>query len=423
MIETVIEFSRYLLVMLFGAAVSVRFAGMEHKRKNYLVLGFFTVVFFLLQVASLLLFGMDMTRKIYPLLSHFPVFVFIIIYLNRSWLISLTSVFVGFLCCQPPRWIGAVVGEILNSATADHLGYIITAFFMYYFLEKYVVRSTRYLMDRSAKSCLLFAAMPAFYYFFDLTTTVYTDILYTGTRAVVQFMPFVTSAFYLVFILLYYAETQKQVRIQRERDMLDSQLEQAQTEFVYLRQMQQNAAAYRHDMRHHFTLLHALATQERMDEIIGYLRTAQSDMDAITPIRYCENETANITLSAFAAKAKQSDILFTPEVKLPDSLPLSDTELCSLLSNALENAIHATVKVADSNARQIKLRIYSKNKKLCIDIRNTFHTVPVFHNGLPVSTEQAHGFGTKSMVYIVENHGGVYRFLVKDGWFLFQAAI
>jgi two-component system, LytTR family, sensor histidine kinase AgrC len=273
----------------------------------------------------------------------------------------------------------------------------------------------------SVKSCLLFGAMPAFYYLFDFIATVYTDFMYSGKRTAVQFMPFVTSTFYFAFILIYYGETQKQARIQRERDMFDSQLRQAQKEFASMRQMQQYAAAYRHDMRHHFALLQGLASNEYIEEIKEYLRTAQSDMDAITPVRYCENETVNMILSTFVAKAKQSDIMMTVDAKLPDSLTFSDTELCSLLSNALENAIFACENITDSNKRYIKLRVFSKNTKLCIDIRNSYQIEPIFHQGLPVSNEQGHGFGTKNMVHIVEKHGGVCRFSIEDGWFIFQA--
>ena len=144
-------------------------------------------------------------------------------------------------------------------------------------------------------------------------------------------------------------------------------------------------------------------------------------MDAITPTRFCENETVNLILSAFATKAKQGSIMLTVDAKLPDLLPFSDTELCSLLSNALENAIQATKNINDGNKRYITLRVYSKNNKLCIDIRNRYQGEPTFHQGLPVSKEQGHGFGTKSMAHIVEKHGGVFRFSVKDGWFIFQA--
>lgn len=422
MIETAIAFSRYFVALLFGAVVAVSFAGMVRTRKNYLNFGCFIIILFMLQLISLRIWGMDMTIKIYPLLSHLPVAIFISLYIKRSWLISLTSMFVSFLCCQPPRWIGTVVGEVFDSASMDHVGYIAAAFFMYYFLQKYAVKSVRHLLERSIKSCLLFGAMPAFYYLFDYAATVYTNFMYSGARAAVQFMPFATSTFYFVFLLLYYDETQKQTIIQRERDMLDVQLRQAQTEFASLRQIQQNAASYRHDMRHHFAFLQGLASEERIEEIKEYLQTAQSDIDAITPIRFCQNETVNLILSAFATKAKLSEILLTIDAKPPDSLPFSDTELCSLLSNALENAINACENIVDSN-RLIKLHMYSKNNKLCIDIRNNYQTEPIFHQCFPVSKEQGHGFGTKNMVHIVEKHGGICQFLVKDGWFVFQATI
>ncbi|MDR0496880.1 MAG: GHKL domain-containing protein, partial [Treponema sp.] len=138
--------------------------------------------------------------------------------------------------------------------------------------------------------------------------------------------------------------------------------------------------------------------------------------------------------------------------KLPNKLPFSDTELCSLLSNALENAMHAAgsrrstrsfteendenlfktpcrsvTSVVDSSSAFprpcVNLYIYTKSTKLCIDIRNNYQTEPVFEQGLPVSTEAGHGFGTKSMAYIVEKHGGVFQFSVRDGWFIFQASV
>jgi len=144
-------------------------------------------------------------------------------------------------------------------------------------------------------------------------------------------------------------------------------------------------------------------------------------MDSITPVRFCENETVNLIISSFASKAKQSDIMLAIDVKLPDLLTFSDTELCSLLSNALENAIHACQSIEEINSRYIKMRMYSKNNKLCIDIRNSYQIEPIFHQGLPVSKEQGHGYGTKSMAHIIEKHGGLYQFSVKDGLFVFQA--
>lgn len=419
--ETVLGLLRFGVSLLFGMAVSVLFAGIEPTKKNRIVIGFLCLLFLFVQTGSWWLLGLDLTTKLYPLLIHLPLVAIFALYFKRPWLISAVSVLSGYLCCQAPRWVGFLAGAALGSGLADHLFYITAVFLFYYFLKRYMAGSLRRLMEASVKSCLFLGGVPLFYYLFDYITTIYTDVLYRGTKWAVQFMPSTISVFYFVFVLLYYGETQKQLRLQRERDMLDTQLRQAQTEFATLRQLQQNAASYRHDMRHHFALLQGMAAKGRIEELKEYLRAAQSDMDAITPMRVCENETVNLILSAFAAKAKQSDISLTVDAKLPDLLPFSDTELCSLLSNALENAIQASEHIPESSGRSIRLRMYSKNTKLCIDVRNRCLHAPPFQQGLPVPAKPGHGFGTKSMAHIVEKHGGVFRFSVEDGWFIFQA--
>lgn len=421
MIVTVIGLMRFGFSLVFGIIVTALFAGIEPTKKNRFITGLLCVIFLFVQTTSWWLLGLDLTSKLYPLIIHLPCIVILSLYYKRPWLISTVSVLSGYLCCQAPRWIGFLIGAGLYSELADHIFYIAAIFLCYYFLKKYVAGSVRQLMEKSPKSCLFLGGVPLFYYLFDYTTTIYTDVLYRGTKWAVQFMPSTISVFYFVFVILYYAETQKQASLQRERDMLDAQFRLAQTEFASLRQLQQNAAEYRHDMRHHFSLLQRLALKGNIEEMKEYLRVAQSDMDAITPIRFCENETVNLILSAYATKARQSKIQLTMEARLPDSLPFSDTELCSLLSNALENAIHATEQILDSDKRVIRLRVYSKNTKLCIDIRNSYQTEPIFQQGMPVTEAQGHGFGTKSIAHIVEKHGGVYQFTVKDGWFIFQA--
>ena len=421
MAVTVIGLLRFGVSLVFGITVSVLFAGIVSTKKNRLSVGLLCVIFLFVQTASWWILGLDLTSKLYPLIIHLPLIAIFSLYYKRPWLISAVSVLSGYLCCQAPRWFGFLAGAALGSRLADHIFYIAFVFLAYCFLKRYVAGSVRQLMEKSTKSCLFLGGVPLFYYLFDYTTAIYTDVLYSGAEWAVQFMPSTISVFYFVFVILYYAETQKQASLQREKDMLDAQFRLAQTEFASLRQLQQNAASYRHDMRHHFALLQGLASKEHIEGIKEYLRTAQSDMDAITPTRFCENETVNLILSAFATKAKQAEIMLTVDAKLPDLLPFSDTELCSLLSNALENAIHACEQIPDRNKRIIRLRMYSKNNKLCIDLHNSYQAEPVFRQGLPVSKEQGHGFGTKSIAHIVEKHGGVFQFSVKDGWFVFQA--
>ena len=261
MTVTVIGLLRFGVSLVFGITVTALFAGIEPTKKNRFTTGLLCVIFLFVQTASWWLLGLDLTSKLYPLIIHLPLIVIFSLYYKRPWLISAVSVLSGYLCCQAPRWFGFLAGAALDSRLADHIFYVGAIFLFYYFLKRYVADSVRHLMEKSTKSCLFLGGVPLFYYLFDYMTAIYTDVLYSGTEWAVQFMPSTISVFYFVFVILYYAETQKQASLQREKDMLDAQFRLAQTEFASLRQLQQNAASYRHDMRHHFALLQGLASE------------------------------------------------------------------------------------------------------------------------------------------------------------------
>jgi two-component system sensor histidine kinase AgrC len=416
MIETVIGLVRFGFSLLFGVAVSFQFLGMERTRKNRIAFVCSCVILLIVQSACWWFLGIDLTSKLYPLIIHLPLILFFSLYLKRPWLISTVSAISAYLCCQAPRWIGFLAGAAFGNRLADHIVYIAAVVLAYYFLKRYVAGSVRQLMEKSNKSCALLGAVPFFYYMFDYVTTIYTDMLYRGAKWAVQFMPSTISVFYFVFIILYYTETQKQVSAQRERDMLAAQLHQAKTEFTALGQLQECTAVYRHDMRHHFTYLQSLAAEGNIEKVKEYLSAAEQDMDAITPVRFCKNETVNLLLSSFTAKAKQAGILLTVDARLPDLLPFSDTELCSLFSNGLENAITAA-SASDSVSSVVLVMAKVHRDKLLISMENPYAGQVTMRDGLPVSRCDGHGYGTRSISAIADAHGGQAIFNAEDGVF------
>ncbi len=422
MIITYIGLIRYGFSLLFGMALSVCFAGIKHTRKNNIVFGCSSALLLCVQFICWWLFGIDFTTKLYPLIVHIPLTIFLILYMKRPWLISTVSVLTAYLCCQVPRWISGIGGAILNSKLCEHICYMAASILAYYLFKRYVAGTLLQLMERSTKSCLLLGAVPLFYYLFDYITTIYTDILYQGINGAVQFMPSVLSVVYFVFIMLYYIEMQKQVRAHKERDMLAAQLQGAHSELVSQRQMQNMAAAYRHDMRHHFVILQSMASEGNLEKIKTYLNTAQSDIDAITPIRFCENETVNLILSTFSTKAKQAGVTLTVDAKLPSQISLSDTELCSLLSNGLENAISAAACL-DLKRKVVSIKATVHKANLLILIENPYGGEVLMKGGLPQSSLEGHGYGTRSIEAIADAHGGQAIFSAEDGVFTLKVML
>ena len=410
------------MALVFGTAVSLLFAGVMNTRASKLATAFFYVLILLMQVLSWRMFGLQTTMQMYPFITHLPSVLFLRLYFKRPWSISISSVLTAYLCCQIPRWMGSVMAAVFSIRLVDHIGYIAAVCVVYYFLKRYIADSVTQLMERSTRSCLLFGAVPLLYYLFDYTTTVYTDLLYSGARAAVQFTPSVICTFYLLFVLQYYNESHKQELSQRERDIFASQLQQAQVELDTMRQMHKGTAIYRHDMRHHLSLIGGFAADGDLQKISEYLAATEANIDALTPVRYCENETVNLILSSFVARAKRAYVDLQANIKLPEVLGMNDTELCSLLSNALENAIAAASQVEDAKLRKVYIQALVNGDKLVISTENAFVGRIEMEGELPKSKnkEAGHGFGIKSMVSIVERHGGLYSFQTEGEVFILR---
>lgn len=420
--HTVIVLFRSGIVLIFGVSVSLLFSGIKHTRKNMQAISLFYLMMFIIQTVSWWLFGLQTTMKLYPFITHLPTVLFSVLYFKRPWSITISSVLTAYLCCQIPKWIGSVSAAIFGDRFTEHIAYFFAMITVFYLLKKYIADSVIQLMERSLRSCLLFGAVPLLYYLFDYATTVYTEILYTGAREAVQFTPSVICTFYLIFVLLYYNESQKQTIAQRERDMLAAQFKNAQIELNALRQMQNNTVIYRHDMRHHLSLIGSFAADGDLEKIKEYLSSTEAAIDAMTPVKYCENETVNLILSSFVNKAKKANVNLHTNVKLSENLKINDTELCSLLSNALENAITAAGILEEEGLRKVYFHTVINDDKLVISTENAYVGEIEMDGDLPKSSkkEAGHGFGIRSMIDIVERHGGLYSFETEGGIFILR---
>jgi len=295
--------------------------------------------------------------------------------------------------------------------------YIPVAVLFLFFLWRYLATALRQLIERSRNTCLLMGLVPALYYVFDYVTTVYTSLLTSGNMAAVQFMPSVVSVAYLIFVPMYNSELEKQMQLVRERDFLAVQLRQSKIALSAIQQIQEQNRQYRHDMRHHITLLQALAAENNIPKIHQYLSTAQQDIDALTPIRYCSNEVVNLLLSYFVMTAREQNVELTVTATLPSQLSYSETELCALLSNGLENAIHAAALVKPPKSRKVSILLGIHAENLLIQIENTYTGNLSWQDGLPLTNLENHGLGTQSIRAIARSHGGEAIFRARDGVF------
>ncbi len=185
-----------------------------------------------------------------------------------------------------------------------------------------------------------------------------------------------------------------------------------------LHRLETQTAVYQHDMRHHLNMLDGLLSVGRPDEAAAYIKKVQADIEAITPRRFCENHLVNLLCSSFTDKAQRQGAVLTVDASLPNDVAISDTELCSLLSNGLEKRPARRGGPA-RRAEADLLYCGVRQNKLLIEIRNPCAGPIAMRDGLPVSDREGHGYGCRSIQAIAQRNGGLCVFSAR-GQFLLQ---
>lgn len=413
-----------VVVSLFGAVLSASFCGALNtgkKRRGFV--GCMAGIF-LLQGVLYLLWGSTFLRWIYPVVFHIPLMLALCC-LTRTFPWPVFSVFLAYLCCQPRRWIALLATKLISGGPmTQEVAELIVSLPLLLVLLRFVSPSIRHLARGSAKTQFRFAAIPMIYYVFDYLTAVYTDLLVSGGFVVVEFMPFVCSASYLVFLLYHSVKEQERFRLRQTEEALRIQVNQSVREIGALRESQMLARRYRHDIRHHLQYLSACIENNQPEQAQSYISGICRQIEAQKVECYCENEAANLILSSFAGRAGKEGSEMKIQGALPAFIIVSDSDLCVLLSNALENALNACRPLAaEGVACTIEVRFFERESKLFLQVINPCGGQVRFENGLPVSDRPGHGIGVQSICAIVQRYGGVYSFTVEEGKFILRISV
>ena len=411
-------------VSIFGSVLSAAFCNALSTKRNRRIFWCSVLLMLIFQCAAYALWEGAFLRKIYPLIMHLPLM--LILYLLTGKLLwPLISILSAYLCCQMRRWFALLAIEIFSGGTVlqDTVELVITLpliLFFLYFVSPVVQR----LLDSPVKIQCQFGAIPALYYGFDYLTRVYTKFLYSGSPVAVEFMPFVCCVLYLIFLAYNSAEERKRNQLQQRQKSLDIQLAQAVQEIDSLRESQALTRQYRHDLRHHLQYLSVCMENGQIDVAQTYITGICKEIEAQAVKHYCENEAANLILSAFAGRAGKESIHMNVKGVLPDFIMVSDSDLCVLLSNALENALHACQSLtAEGKDCSIDVQFYERQGKFFLQIKNPCREGIRFEKGIPVADRPDHGIGIQSICAIVERYNGMYNFFIQDGQFVLQLSL
>ena len=412
------------LVGCFGMVLSAAFCDIRWTRKKVFAVSAGMAAILLVQGVIYFWVDADLVEELYPFITHIPLTAMLCV-LNRKCLWPTVSVLTAYLCCQLRRWLALLAVTVFaGSFVMQNLAELVLTLPILLVLIWVIAPAVRSVSHYPVTQQCRFGLVPALYYGFDYLTRIYTDLLSEGVLVAVEFMPFVCSVAYLVFVVRISEERRTRSRLEQTQEILNLQIGQAVREIAALRESQEKTSIYRHDMRHHMQYLFSCMENGQLRQAQEYIQDFYSEIEANKVTVFCENETANLIFSAFAKRAGESGIRMRVRAGIPRFITVSETDLCVLLSNALENALYACGKQREKGlAGVIEVCVYEKNGKLFLQIINSCGGDIVFEDGIPVADRPGHGIGVRSICAIVEQYGGIYTFSALDGEFILRISI
>lgn len=351
MILEILTYTHNITTMLFGIFLSAFFLGVKKDKKNVWKLLLLAVISGGLYMVCVSLLGPEMVDQIYPLIVHVPLLLMLVFYYKFRLLPSLSSIFTAYLCCQCSNWIGLFVLSITGKEWCYYACRIVVTLVVFWVLCHYVCQTTTMLFAKTDRELLIIGSLPLVYYIFDYATTKFSNLLYTGNRAVPEFLGFAICLSYLFFLLIYFREYEMKSKAEQYNELIRMQMNSFQAEMDNTRKSEKKMSILRHDTRHHMAVLRTLLQQGDCEKALEYLNEVSQTYDDTVIKAYCRNEMVNSVLSTYNTRFEEQKIPWEAQVTIGEKLPCSEMMFCAILSNVLENAMHAVQELPESRRR------------------------------------------------------------------------
>ena len=164
----------------------------------------------------------------------------------------------------------------------------------------------------------------------------------------------VSISLFGIFLLLYEMyrvakEYARSSQLDRENQLLAVESRR----YMELRSYLEQTRHLRHDFRQHLHVISGLTEAGRLDELKSYLSQYESELSDARPT-LCVNAAVDALAGHYDYEARKQGIQIEWKLELPKLLPLPEADLCTILGNLLENALHASQKLPPEE-RQVKV--------------------------------------------------------------------
>lgn len=220
----------------------------------------------------------------------------------------------------------------------------------------------------------------------------------------------------LAVILYLQNELFKKSDMKQELDMIKLLWKKEQEQY---RMSKENIALINqkcHDLKHQ---IRAIRNSDSGDKE-KYLEEIEDSIQIYEAIVKTGNEVLDTILTEKSLYCKEKGIIVSCVADGSQLDFINTIDLYSILGNAIDNAIEAVEKLQNKEMRQIDVLIYRQQQFVAINVVNPIEGNLIYEGELPVTTKENkgyHGYGIKSMKYMLKKYDGFLSIVEEDGCF------
>ncbi len=216
-------------------------------------------------------------------------------------------------------------------------------------------------------------------------------------------------------------------------NIIDKRIERFQSELIEkqvreIQNMYRQVRGWRHDYRNHINNMKIQLSEGNYDKLAEYLRELADDLDTVDTVIKTGNVMADAILNSKLGVAEKLKVRLNVKANIPDKLPISDVELCSMLGNMLDNAVEACNSLPEAE-RFMRIYIGKLKGQLYLSVQNSAGRVRR-EKGAYLSTKEdasssakLHGYGLFRIDRVAKKYGGYVNRQNEEGVFATEIMI
>ena len=201
-----------------------------------------------------------------------------------------------------------------------------------------------------------------------------------------------------------------------QRKLLSHQYEEIKEAYINMR-------GWRHDYHNHLQAMKAYLSMNQLKELDEYLFKLERDLDEVDSLVKSGNLMMDAILNSKITIMMNYNINVDFKAILPEKIKIADVDLCVMVSNLLENAIEACLKIPQE---QRFIRVFSEvyGSQFYLSIQNSAMENLDFNAQNYISNKRGeHGFGMKRVQLLVDKYNGFLNLQNEPGIFASEITI